>query len=220
MESSTTPDTGTQRSKVAATFWWGLFALAAVGAIVAAVYWKPTKRLPVLRDVPGFEFTDQQGETFGSDDLEEKVWVASFIFTRCRNACPGMTGEMQRVQTAVDRDPALRDRVRLVCFSVDPAHDTPEKLAEFADRYGADVELWRFLTGGRDRIVALCERGFGLNAGSAIGSPKASSSPPHSDRFSVVDGEGRVRGTYRPTASEEDFQLLIGDLEVLVRELE
>lgn len=131
-----------------------------------------------------------------------------------------MTGEMQRVQTAVDRDPALRDRVRLVCFSVDPAHDTPEKLAEFADRYGADVELWRFLTGGRDRIVALCERGFGLNAGSAIGSPKASSSPPHSDRFSVVDGEGRVRGTYRPTASEEDFQLLIGDLEVLVRELE
>lgn len=220
MESSTTPDTSTQRSKVASTFWWGLFAVATVGAIVAAVYWKPTKRLPVLHDVPGFEFTDQQGETFGSDELDEKVWVASFIFTRCKNACPGMTGEMQRVQAVVDRDPALRDRVRLVSFSVDPSHDTPEKLAEFAARYGANVELWRFLTGGRDRIVALCERGFGLSAGSALGSPQASSSPPHSDRFSVVDGEGRVRGTYRPTASEEDFQLLIGDLEVLVRELE
>mgnify|MGYP000341072613 CR=1 FL=1 len=123
-------------------------------------------------------------------------------------------------EQVIDRDPERRVTVGLVTFSVDPSDDRAEVLAEFAALYGAKVELWRFLTGERDRIVALCERGFGLSAGSAVGAPQSSSSPPHSDRFSIVDGEGRVRGTYRPSASEDDFHQLIEDLETLARELE
>ena len=123
-------------------------------------------------------------------------------------------------EQVIDRDPERRVTVGLVTFSVDPSDDRAEVLAEFAALYGAKIGVWRFLTGERDRIVALCERGFGLSAGSAVGAPQSSSSPPHSDRFSIVDGEGRVRGTYRPSASEDDFHQLIEDLETLARELE
>src|SRR2546429_4462266 len=40
--------------------------------------------------------------------------------------------------------------VKLVSFTVDPEHDTPSALAEYAARYHAQPERWHFLTGPRE----------------------------------------------------------------------
>jgi len=198
---------------------WTLFGLVMVGSILVAGRWRPKEQLPSFKKLPAFELTDQGGQRFGSDDLEGRVWVGAFIFTRCRNACPGMNAEMARVQQAIFASPELRECVRLVSFSVDPSHDSPERLAAFARAYGVDPAIWRFLTGERSTIVRLCEEGFGLAAGGAVDGSGTNSGPVHSDRFALVDGRGRVRGTYRPSAEAGELQRLLEDLELLAREL-
>jgi protein SCO1/2 len=47
-----------------------------------------------------------------------------------------------------------RDRVRLVSVSIDPEHDTPRRLAEYAQRFGAGPS-WTFYTGTVEASVAV-----------------------------------------------------------------
>ena len=65
-----------------------------------------------------------------------------------------MTEKMRKLQ---DMLPA---EIRLVSFSVDPERDTPEVLAAYAKKYGADPNRWLFLTGNREALFTAFERRF------------------------------------------------------------
>ena len=97
----------------------------------------------MLSQVPHFELLRHDGRTVTLSDFAGKPWVADFIFTRCVGMCPVMSGSMQRVAEGA---PSGAD-LQLVSFSVDPEHDTPAVLREYADRFRADPEGWLFLTG-------------------------------------------------------------------------
>jgi protein SCO1/2 len=147
----------------------------------------------VLGSVPEFSLIDQRGADFRSADLRGQVWVANFIFTRCSAMCPILTGEMLDLQARIASD-AVGDRVRLVSFSVDPEHDRPAVLAEYAERHGADTERWTFATGARAEVWELSKSGFKLAVGEEL--PGAADPLFHSDRLVLVDAEGRIRGYY------------------------
>ena len=93
----------------------------------------------------------RNGETlaFYSDVLKDQVVLINFMFTHCDGACPLSTQKLQQVQQQ------LRERsvesVRLVSISVDPQQDTPERMREFAERYGAGPD-WLFLTGEKQDV--------------------------------------------------------------------
>src|SRR6266576_6159106 len=89
--------------------------------------------LPVFGQIPGFALTDETGRPFDKKSLDGKVWVADFIFTTCTGPCPRMSSMMRQVQQATSTIP----EVRLVSFTVDPEHDTPEALKTYAARYHA-----------------------------------------------------------------------------------
>src|SRR5262245_47191060 len=72
----------------------------------------------VLGEVPAFDLTGRGGGAVSDATLRGKVWVASFIFTRCAGNCPQVTGTMERLQKELGL--ARRDDVRLVTFTVDP----------------------------------------------------------------------------------------------------
>ncbi len=82
------------------------------------------------------------------DFLGDKVVVLSFIYTTCSdvNGCPLATHVLRGVQDRVLADPALAQRVRLVSYSFDPAHDTPAVLAEYAGIFRDPGFDWVFLT--------------------------------------------------------------------------
>jgi protein SCO1/2 len=158
---------------------------AALGASVA---WSGCRArpLPVLGTVPAFTLTDRSGAEIRSAQLAGGVWIADFIFTRCPDVCPALTARMATLQAA------LPDDVRLVSFSVDPTHDTPEVLRAYAARAGAR-DRWLFLTGARDAMATLLRDGFRV-AYADDGPPTAPIT--HSDRFVLVDRELRIRGYY------------------------
>ena len=196
---------------------WLSWALLAIGIAAMVAYgssWKP----PVAgiesdpRQLPPFELTNQEGEKVSLDSLRGKVWVGTFMFTNCTNACPQMAAELLRIQKTIRNDGALEGKLRLVSFSLDPGTDTQGRLAEYSSRQGIDSSCWSFLRGEREEIVSLCEAGFGLSAGGAV----TGAGVTHSDRFVLVDSEGKTRGSYRPSAVTGDLGKLIDAARALI----
>ena len=179
------------------TPWW---PLALVLLLVGCMRVRPP--LPVMQTVPPFTLTTAAGTPFHSDSLHGQVWVADFIFTTCDGPCPRMTSQMRQVQDALAGVPQLK----LVSFTVDPEHDTPEAMAQYAKRQKADPNRWVFLTGPRQTLHSLCREAFLL--GNVDGTLN------HSTRFVLVDRECRVRGYY-DTSEASSIPKLIGDIRSL-----
>ena len=169
----------------------GRWAAALLAAALLLPACRQAPALPVLGEVPGFQLTAQTGQPFDRASLDGKVWVADFFFTTCTGPCPRMSAQMRQVQNATASFPD----VRLVSFTVDPAHDTPEVLAAYAKRFRAQAGRWFFLTGETAALDTLAHNVFKLNSvdGSLV----------HSTRFVLVDRKGRIRGYY--TSSDDDF---------------
>jgi protein SCO1/2 len=63
-------------------------------AIFRADLLKKAHNIPAIRKTPNFRLIDQKGDPFESTQLEGKVWVAGFIFTRCPGPCLTVTRQM------------------------------------------------------------------------------------------------------------------------------
>ncbi|HLJ10412.1 MAG TPA: SCO family protein, partial [Planctomycetaceae bacterium] len=140
--------------------------------------------------VEDFSLTECHGQTVTKADLLGKPWVACFVFTRCAGPCPRVSEQMQILQ---ERFKGLD--VRLVSLTVDPDHDTPEVLREYAAHYRADPQRWWFLTGDKDVIYGLIRRSFRM-----IVDEDEQQTPGfevvHSIEIMHVDAQGVVRGRY------------------------
>lgn len=168
---------------------------------------------PVLGTLPAFQLTDQEGRPFGSQELAGRVWVASFIFTRCPTVCPAITRQMGLIQA---RTRNLEPALHLVSFSVDPEHDTPARLAAYARVHHASPRMWTFLTGSADAVQETVERGLRVSMGKGRedGDP-ASAEISHGTHLVLVDGRARIRGYYDPDA-EDAIDRVVSDAALLV----
>jgi protein SCO1/2 len=157
--------------------------------------------------VPNFSLTESSGRVVTLKDLSGEVWIADFIFTHCAGTCPLITAEMGKLRKKVS------DNIAMVSFTVDPLHDTPEVLAQYAKQAGADNRNWMFLTGDRTALRALTMDGFKM----ALDDTQGSELEPitHSARFVLVDKQGRIRGYYDGT-DEDDLKRLAEDAKKLL----
>lgn len=155
---------------------------------VTSVYGVP--ELPRLGEVPAFGATNERGASVLLADLGGKVFVADFIFTTCTGICPGMTAKMKLLGEKLRDEP----RIHFVSFTVDPDHDTPEVLLQYAREHGADGARWSFLRIEKAGLTRLAREGFRL----AVEDGGAGASEPilHSTRFVLVDAAGLIRGYY------------------------
>jgi protein SCO1/2 len=167
--------------------WTGFLALVMATPVLRSALPTPVPPPPVLGTVPDFRLVDQTGAPFGPERLAGRVWIADFIFTRCPDVCPRMTERVAGVHRA------LGDRADVVSVSVDPAYDTPERLATFARAHGADSPRWHFLTGDSRHVQEAVLRGFKI-AFSRDSEDIASIT--HGVHVLLVDGRGRIRGYY------------------------
>jgi uncharacterized membrane protein YozB (DUF420 family)/cytochrome oxidase Cu insertion factor (SCO1/SenC/PrrC family) len=153
-----------------------------------------------------FSLTERSGRTVRSADLRGKVWIASFVFTRCAGGCPQVTDTMVGLQKDLARYPG----VRLVTFTVDPEHDKMDELKRYAEGYGADPNRWLFLTGSEKELYQLLREGFHITAEQNRGAERTPGNEvKHDTKLVLVDRQGRIRGYY---AGKKD-ELLPGETE-------
>lgn len=168
----------------------------------------------VFNKIPDFELTDQEGRVFSTNKMRGKITVTSFFFTRCGTICPKISSELTRVQ-GVFKD---NENVLLVSMSIDPNHDTPSVLNNYAAEYEADKDKWFFLTGDKRKIYDLAIKGFKLPVADASEyNPDVKSIDEtfiHSEKLLLIDKEGYIRGIYDGT-NKEDVDRLIVEISVL-----
>jgi protein SCO1/2 len=179
----------------------GLFALLLSCVLGACIQPKP---LAIMAQIPEFDLVSQTGRPFDSKSLDGHIWVADFIYTTCDGPCPMMSSQMHQLQTITAEMPD----VKLISFTVDPAHDTPPVLAEYAKHFKPNFDRWSFLTGEQSRLSDLALNGFKLNA--------VDGSMTHSTRFALVDQKRRVRAYYI-TGEDGILPRLLHDIRQLER---
>ncbi|CAM3259389.1 SCO family protein [Corallococcus sp. ZKHCc1 1396] len=187
---------------------WAGVVVASLGLVVMTareLAMGPTPPPPKLGALPDFTFTRQDGQPWGLKQLHGRPFVANFIFTRCPTVCPVFTQKMARLQESTA---TLGPRLQLVSFSVDPAYDTPEKLAEYGQKYRADFTRWSFLTGDYAQLKDTIVQGFKISMGREPGAPEDDLlSIFHGTHFVLVDGAGDIRGYYDSADPEATARL-------------
>lgn len=106
--------------------------------------------------LPDVSLIDQHGAAVSLASLKGKPVLIDFIYTSCASTCPLLTAKMAAV--AHKLGPALGADVTIVSISLDPEHDTPAALADYAKSHDADARGWIFLTGPPvkiDQVLAL-----------------------------------------------------------------
>lgn len=140
--------------------------------------------------------TNQLGQEVSLDDLNGKILIMDYFFTRCPSICPTLTKNMKGIQDALrGTDPRRLDTafVHFISFSVDPERDSVPVLKRYADRNGVNSDVWWLLTGNKDSIYnyAFQEIKLGLEDGKGVDSNFI-----HTNRFVLVDRDRVVRGYY------------------------
>ena len=113
----------------------------------------PLKRSMARYEVPDVTLTDANGKAVAlrAALAEDAPLMLNFIFTSCTTICPVMSGVFSQVQS---RFAQTGKRVRMISISIDPEHDTPERLMAYAKNFSAGPD-WLMLTGRLGDSVAI-----------------------------------------------------------------
>ena len=160
-----------------------IFGIWAVPKIVAKFQ---KSDLVEIGPVPTFKLTDQNNKTVSDKDYLGKVYVVEFFFTTCPTICPKMNESMLQLQNEFYGNPNFG----IASITIDPVKDTPQVLKEHADLLGVKHYNWHFLTGDKDYIYSLANKGFNLYAGE---NNKVAGGFEHSGLFALIDKEGKIR---------------------------
>lgn len=166
-----------------ATLWWGSDGFTAFTSETA-------RRQSVLaepRPLPTTGLEDQDGRRFALQDYAGKLLAVEFIYTQCNSICYSLGSSFRQIR---DRLPvqALGKDVALFSISFDPQHDDPDRLREFARRFGADGEHWRIVRPTDDSQLAPLLAAFGV-----VVIPDALGGFEHNAAIHLVGRDGRLQ---------------------------
>lgn len=115
---------------------------------------------------------------------DDRPVLLNFVFTSCTTICPPMTQIFAAAQARLGE---RRAQVRMVSVSIDPDHDTPARLREYAARFEAGPQ-WRFVTGSAEAIDAV-QRAFNVHRPDKMGhTPVTFLRPKGSRQWVRLDG--------------------------------
>jgi len=130
------------------------FAVLAVSIswTLAGSTWAASNDSPWGADYfPNVPLVTQDGKTvmFYDDLLKDKKVLLDFMFAKCEDGCPLDTANLVRVQKLLGSK--VGKDYHMYSITLDPEHDTPQVMKEYAALYGAGPG-WLFLTGKRADI--------------------------------------------------------------------
>ena len=168
-------------------------------------------RLKEYYQVPFYKLVNQLGDTVTSDDLKGYVYVTDFFFSSCTSVCPKLSNRISQLQKNYKDE----QRIKFISITVDPMRDSVATLKKYAEKFGAFDNKWYFLTGDKDSIYRLGEKGFYL---SVVDSANGEQQYTHDSHLVLVDGTGMIRGYYKVLEDSTQMDSLYNNIERLLIE--
>ena len=135
----------------------------------------------------GSSWRDQDGDSVRLEELAGKVRLVALVYTSCHATCPLIVHDLQRIEQEVARAvPERMGDVGIVLVSIDPARDTPGRLAEWAAENRLDPARWTLLNGS-DAAVRELAATLGVRY-----QPQPDGELAHTNAITVLDATGAV----------------------------
>lgn len=194
------------------------FSIAFAVGIIAFAALKPILVLPRIAFAPGFALIDQNDHLFSSEALRGQIVLYNFTYSRCQPPCQQTSPVMYTLQQQLAETEMEGPAIKLVTISLD-AWDTPEHLHHYANRLGADLDRWHFVT-GKPKILKQVVGG-GFNTYYAVDHTVDSTTDEtvsifYEPAFILVDGWGVQRAEYR--TAQPALEILWRDINLLINE--
>lgn len=142
--------------------------------------------LLTIGKAPDFSLTNQDNKTITNKDYLGSVYVLEFFFTTCPTICPKMNINLGNLaKTFYDQK-----KFGIASITINPEHDTAEVLKNYAENLNYKKENWHFLTGERDYIYKIANKGFNIYAAQ---NDDALGGFEHSGFFALIDKKGNIR---------------------------
>ncbi len=155
----------------------GIVSCAMLG-IAAAALWSVTfglrgwtteniRRLRVPADPPHLQALRLATSTgislipWGSGEAEPRLWLVTFMYTRCPTFCSALGIEFERLQRQLKTDPRNAG-IGLLSISFDLAHDDVHALQRYATEHHADPDRWIVAVPRSRADLARVERDTGV----------------------------------------------------------
>ncbi len=135
---------------------------------------------------PKFLLTNQDNKQISNATYNGKVYVLEFFFSTCPTICPKMNANLKTVQDEFIGN----NNFGIASITINPTTDTPEVLKKHAEDLEVKSSHWHFLTGDKDYIYEIANKGFNMYAGE---NAKANGGFEHSGMFALIDKNGNIR---------------------------
>jgi protein SCO1/2 len=190
-------------------------AVVCLLALLSGCADKPAPAEPfVATDITGADFgkdfrlVDHQGKTRMLADFKGKAVLLFFGYTHCPDVCLTMLSGLAMVQKRLGDDAA---RVQVLFVTLDPARDTPEKLANFVTYFHKDfLALY-----GDESAIARTAKEFKVTYAKHDSGSAAGYQLDHSAGVYAFDPRGRLRVLINHDAElvsiVHDVKLLLGE---------
>ncbi|MFT4678843.1 MAG: protein SCO1/2 [Flavobacteriales bacterium] len=149
--------------------------------------------------IPKFSFTNQKNEEVSHKNYAGHIYIADFFFSNCPSICPILSSQLARIQDKLIQD-SLLGTIMILSHTVDPRRDSVEALNIYAERLGAKLPYWNFVTGDPGDLYYQAEQGYLVTA---FESDTAAGGFFHTDQFALIDEKMRIRGYYDGTSTSE-----------------
>jgi protein SCO1 len=116
-------------------------------------------------NIPSVVLTNQKGEKVALASLldgDDPVLV-NFLFTSCSTTCPLITSTVTSMRQMLGESGG---DLKVVSITIDPKHDTPKVLLEYALEQGLNPD-WQLLTGDAGQIRSVL-KAFSASSGSIM----------------------------------------------------
>lgn len=165
---------------------------------------------PAPKALPPFKLTDQQGQAFDNERLMGK-WSLIFLgYTSCPDICPTTMSKLAAAYPELNQE----NSVQVIFLSVDPARDTPTRLAQYADFFHPDFLA---VTGEHSELYSLT-RALGMVYTMVGDGPDYQ--VDHSASIVVISPKGERYAVFKPKSDGQSIpqirnQALISDMHLI-----
>ena len=166
--------------------------------------------LTVWYKVKNIQLTNQLNQQVSLDDLNGRIIVVSFFFTRCPTICPKLGDAMRKLQNSFPKNDSI---VQFISMTVDPKHDSVPQLRHWAEKHHVNPDNWWVVTGNRDSIYDFAF----TEIKASVADVNVDTAFVHTENFFLLDKNRVIRGWYNGLDSTAQSRL-VRDIPLLMLE--
>jgi protein SCO1/2 len=160
--------------------------LLSLALVVAQAGASVSRADPVSLFQPRWRWQDEHAKIVDFSQWRGAPLVVTVIYTSCRLRCPMTTVKLQKLDAAFAR---TGQRAHIILVTLDPQHDTPERLLAYKSARRLPEETWHLLRGSDAQTKKLCRA---LN----IRVLDDESHIDHEVKIRIFDSAGVLAGSY------------------------